>query len=59
MRSAGAPDARTSAVITDRAAWGRYRSKAACAHALAGNQAAAAASLDRAFDTGTDRWLLF
>jgi GNAT superfamily N-acetyltransferase len=59
MAAMGAPDVEASAVIATAADWGRYYHKAACAWALAGNREAAVRCLDRAIDTGGDRWRLF
>jgi GNAT superfamily N-acetyltransferase len=54
-RGSGEP---TSRVVPDRAARRRYHYKAACAWALAGDDAAAQGNLEKALDYGTERWML-
>jgi thioredoxin-like negative regulator of GroEL len=54
--SAAAPDEPLSRILSGRADHARYRYKAACACALAGDRDAAAEHLEAASEAGTDRW---
>jgi RimJ/RimL family protein N-acetyltransferase len=55
--SAAAADAPLSRILSGRTDHARYRYKAACACALAGDRGAAAEHLNAAVEAGTERWL--
>ncbi|MGD0110368.1 MAG: GNAT family N-acetyltransferase [Armatimonadota bacterium] len=57
--ASGDGDAPPSRLLSQRTDQARYRYKAACAYALAGDVGAAQRHLDEAPEAGTERWMLF
>jgi GNAT superfamily N-acetyltransferase len=55
---AGTEDTKRSVIVRTRRDRATYHYKAACAWALAGDSEAASRDLEKAFEYGTDRWML-